>query len=336
MMLLEKVTCVCLNVSVWTGAKKLRPEDFKGVSVPPEEIVSLGQKKTHDKSALKDFSTLKMRAARYLDGIGTTILGGKVWAIPEHELDDAIVFIEKLKNQFEVAKQVFISNFYQVQEDWLEKNAEWASILRPYLESATSVQGKFSFSWQTFKMVQAEDETDLEESVKSDMVSNIMKDISRLAREFSDATKEMKESVPQKSLGRLHRLVVKLEGLSFTTSAASMVAAELRELLPEEGSIKGMALYKLRRLVIQLSNPKVLEEVFAAAKQGANFFDDFWMEPLEKPAQEDSAQDSDVQDQQDLDVQEQDPDVQEQQNLDVQDQPVPVSNPGHSFPDTWF
>jgi hypothetical protein len=321
MMLLEKVTCICLNVSVWTGAKKLRPEDFKGVSVPPEEIVSLGQKKTHDKTALKGFSTLKMRAVRYLDGIGTTILGGKVWAIPEHELEGAIVYLEELKGQFEVAKQIFISEFYQVQEDWLEKNAEWASILRPYLESVSSVQGKFSFLWQTFKMAQAEDEADLEESVKSDMVSNIMKDISRLAREFSDATKEMKESVPQKSLGRLHRLVKKLEGLSFTTSAASMVAAELRELLPEEDSIKGMALYKLRRLVIQLSNPKVLEEVFAAAKQGANFFDDFWMEPLEKPAQEDSARDSDIQ---------------YQQDLDVQDQPVPVSNPGHSLPDTWF
>ena len=46
----DQLTLVMLDVRIWSGRKKLRPEDLhlSGGEIPPEELVSLGSKRVCD------------------------------------------------------------------------------------------------------------------------------------------------------------------------------------------------------------------------------------------------------------------------------------------------
>ena len=81
---LQGLVLVHLSFSVWSGKKKLRPEDLKGANLPPDKLASLGSKRIFDPDALKVFATLKRQAERACEEVGVRFLGG--YAIPEEKL----------------------------------------------------------------------------------------------------------------------------------------------------------------------------------------------------------------------------------------------------------
>ena len=60
---LNDVIVVSLDVRIWSGRKKLRPEDLTTSGrLPPKDLVSLGSKKIFDPKALKPFAEVKRKA----------------------------------------------------------------------------------------------------------------------------------------------------------------------------------------------------------------------------------------------------------------------------------
>ena len=76
--ILSKLVVVSLSISLWTGRKKLSPEDL-GLDfskLPPEKLATLGSKKICDPEKLAVFSALKRRAERQCEAVGVRFLGG--------------------------------------------------------------------------------------------------------------------------------------------------------------------------------------------------------------------------------------------------------------------
>ena len=65
----DRITLVVLSVTIWSGRKKLRPEDLKlGTEIPPEDLVSLGSKRVCNPEDLKVFHRHQEGGRAYLPG----------------------------------------------------------------------------------------------------------------------------------------------------------------------------------------------------------------------------------------------------------------------------
>lgn len=261
-----------LDIRLWSGSKKLKDEDFAGIELPPEELVSLGSKRIHNRDALKPLQAVRTKAVTALESIAVSLYGGKVWLLPEDRIDDLQTTLEALAREFEAEKEKFLLEFHSCQQAWLNKNSQWVSILEPYLETPESVEKKFVFSWRTFRISPAQNDG-LEATVAEDMTCALLKEVSVLAAEAYETLKDRHRATP-KNLKRLDRLASKLRGMAFVDPGVKVIEQELRQILDArdaDGVLAGADVYQLARLLVQLKNPTVLEEVLGAARNGRQF-----------------------------------------------------------------
>ena len=262
-----------LNIHLYSGSKKLRPEDFQGIELPPEEIMSLGSKRIHNKETLKPIQAVRTKAVSFLESVAVALYGGKLWIIPESRIDEVEATLHTIADEFETEKKRFIDNFYVEQNKWLEKNDKWADILRPYLDSPEKVQGRFSFTWRIFRMSSATRDEDLAKTLSDDMSNNLLREVSALASEAHESLAD-KDKATKKNLNRIDRLVNKLAGLAFLEPGISVIETELKNALSErdaEGVLSGAGLLKLVRLLLELENPYVLQEILSAARDNGDY-----------------------------------------------------------------
>ena len=268
----DKSAGIILDIKLWSGSKNLRAEDLQGSELPPEELVSLGSKRIHDKETLKALQAVRTKAVTALESVAVSLYSGKVWLIPADKLDDVTYTLETLLTEFEAEKTEFLQCFYASQQTWLEKNSQWASILEPYLETPESVDKKFAFTWRTFRINPAQNDN-LADSIASDTTHTLLKEVSTLAAEAYETLKD-RDRATNKNLNRLDRLASKLRGMSFVDPGVGMIEQEMRQILnmrDADGVLTGPDVYHLARLLVQLKNPAVLEEVLDAARDGQQY-----------------------------------------------------------------
>ncbi|TVR02151.1 MAG: DUF3150 domain-containing protein [Desulfovibrionales bacterium] len=262
-----------LDIKSWSGSKNLKPEDFAGVELPPEELVSLGSKRLHNREAFKPIQAVRTKAVTYLEGVALSLYSGKIWIAPEArkaEIEDAL---GDLAREFQTERDRFLADFHREQNAWLEKNRRWASILRPYLETPASIERKFGFTWRCFRMSSAENDLEFAEVLTTDLTGTMLREISILAGETYNSLRD-RERATFKNLNRLDRLAEKLRGLSFVNHGVSVIEAELQTFLDQRdsgGALTGTALFKLTRLLVQLKSPDVLKDILDAAEQGRDY-----------------------------------------------------------------
>ena len=268
----DKSVGIILDIRLWSGSRKLKEDDFAGIELPPEELVSLGSKRTHDREALKPLQAVRTKTVTALESIAVSLYGGKVWLLPEDQADDLQITLETLAREFQAEKEKFLFEFHSCQQAWLNKNNQWASILEPYLETSESVEKKFVFSWRTFRISPAQNDN-LADTVSVDVTNSLLKEVSHLAAEAYETLKD-RDRATNKNLNRLDRLASKLRGMAFLDPGVGMIEQELHHILDmrdANGVLAGADVYKLARLLVELKNPTVLEEVLDAARNGHQY-----------------------------------------------------------------
>jgi hypothetical protein len=262
-----------LDIRTWSGSKNLKPEDFQGIELPPEELVSLGSKRLHNREAFKPIQAVRTKAVTYLEGVALSLYSGKIWIAPEARKDEIEAALADLSREFQTERDRFLADFHREQDAWLEKNSRWASILRPYLETPNSIEKKFGFTWRVFRMSSAENDPGFAETLTTDLTGTMLREISILAGETYNSLRD-RERATFKNLNRLDRLAEKLRGLSFVNPGVSVIEAELQQFLDQRdsgGALTGSALFKLTRLLVQLKSPDVLKDILDAAEQGRDY-----------------------------------------------------------------
>jgi len=261
---LDSLLALHLEVNIWTARKKLSPEDFAGATLPPEDLASLGSKRVCDPEALRVFGTLKARAVSLLDRHGVRFLGG--WAIPESQADAIVTELEQILQDFNAAKEDFLSRYDESVRDWIAKHSGWEQIIADSTVSAEYVRSRMGFLWRLYRIVPPDPADPVMEGLKDEVVSlgqTLFGEVSKAATDAWHKCFAGKAEITRKALSPLRTIHQKLSGLSFVEPRVTPVADLIHtafEHLPKRGRIEGANLLMLQGLVSLLRDTDALIE----------------------------------------------------------------------------
>ncbi len=260
-----------LEVNIWTARKKLSPEDFDGAKLPPDDLASLGSKRVCDPEDLKVFGTLKARAVSLLDRHGVRFLGG--WAIPENQADAIVTELDQILQDFNRAKDDFLSRYDESVREWIAKHPGWEQIIFDSTVSADYVRSRMGFCWRLYRIVPPDPADPVMEGLKDEVEGlgqTLFGEVSKAATEAWHKCFAGKTEITRKALSPLKTIHQKLSGLSFVEPRVSPVADLIHtafEHLPKRGRIEGANLLMLQGLV------SLLRDVDALIEHGQKIMD---------------------------------------------------------------
>lgn len=182
----DQLTLVMLNINIWSGRKKLVPEDLQLASgaIPPEELVSLGSKRICDPMQLKPFHRLKQAAERACLKVGTRFLGG--YAVPHDHTNDLAAKLTELEEAFATATQTFVAHYDRDLRDWIAHLPLFEEPIRAALEPVETVRKKLGFGFQMITFAPATQPGSLSAEVAS-LGDGIFAEVKPMARILKEA-----------------------------------------------------------------------------------------------------------------------------------------------------
>jgi hypothetical protein len=266
MQVLDKVIVINLGISLWSGRKKLKPEDLKGVNLPPDKLASLGSKRVYDPEALNVFANLKAKAERACLKVGTRFLSG--YAIPEDNVPALLVELAEIGEEYACEKTAFLNKYQSTLNEWIVEAGEWANIIRAAVETEEAVSEKLSFGFTPFRVgpCAIENENEDADTLAQDLLSNqvnglagqLLKEIGLAARQAFEASFKGRTEVTRKALRPFVSMRDKLKGLMFVApqEIVGMLAninAAL-DAIPKSGPITGAPLMGLIGVLTELGD----------------------------------------------------------------------------------
>lgn len=210
--LTDQLTLVVLDVRIWSGRRKLRPEDLKlGTEVPPADLVSLGSKRICNPEALCVFHRNKKAAERACLLKGTRFLGG--FAIARDQAEAVADTLDAVKAEFDAQTARFLAGYDRALEDWILSLPQWEAPIRRAIEPASVVRTRLKFGFQLLRVGPAEHCGTLGDEVNS-LGNGIFAEVEQMAREMEDSFLG-KDVLHRRALGTFRRIREKLACLSF-------------------------------------------------------------------------------------------------------------------------
>ena len=252
----DQITLVVLGVNIWSGRKKLRPEDLKlGTEIPPEELVSLGSKRICNPEALNAFGRIKKTGERACLRVGTRFLGG--YAVPNCHAESLAAMLAVIKAEFDAEIITFLSEYDQALEDWISSLPAWEEPIRRAIEPANVVGGRLRFGFQLVRIAPADTPGTLEQEVTG-LGDGIFAEVEQMAREL-DQSFEGKDKLHRRALGTFRRIREKLACLSFIDHRIAPVVDTIDDWfarVPMTGPIEGPIFNEGMGLALLLGNSK--------------------------------------------------------------------------------
>ena len=262
---LDQIVCLMLDITLWTGRKKLELSDLKNVDrsqIPPDKLASLGSKRIVDPDNLKIFNTLKKRAERACKAVGSRLLGG--YAIPESRLNELVGELEGIRAEFDQARQEFVQSYDNAVEEWVKVNPEWEVSIRSAIDPLSTIQRQIRYSYQAFKVEElggsfAPDAQKGLQEVVAGLGGQLLHEIHQQAKAAWEQSYAGKSEVGQKALRPLAAMADKLEGLSFVDGRVSTMVENIRDCLqamPKSGVISGQHFNAVAGVLSMLQDPR--------------------------------------------------------------------------------
>lgn len=258
----DRLTLVILQVSIWSGRKKLRAEDLSlNGEVPPRDLVSLGSKRVCDPDSLKNFSRIKQASERACLKLGTRFLGG--YAVPTDKADELVASLSDFAKEFQSEANAFLSTYEQSVERWVQSLPEFEAPIRAAIEPVDTVRKRLSFSYQLVRISPAQNAGMLDEEVAS-LGDSVFTEIAQLARNLQSSFTG-KDKLHRRALGTFNRVRDKLDCLSFVDQRLQPVVNTVDDWMSRlpDGTIEGALFGEGYGLALLLSDSSLL------AKHGA-------------------------------------------------------------------
>ncbi len=255
---LDKVALVQIDISIWSGRKKLRPEDIclgDGGALPPETVASLGSKKVIGREALKTFETLKKRAQRLPEEIGVRFLGG--YAVPVERAQEVSDHLRKVQAEFGEARTEFLDNYARLVEEWVAEHPSFADSLRKAVPPKEYVARATDFRFAIFQVTPVEAESGLDSQAMG-LGGRLLEEVATDARKWMERFLASASEVSQRTLRPLVRMRDKLGALAFLSGAAQPLTEAINDVLAEcrpMPVITGGPLVRLKAMASLLADP---------------------------------------------------------------------------------
>jgi len=263
-MILDQVDVVKLDINLWTSSKKLRAEDLvlaDGSRLPPEDLASLGTKKTIHPDKLKEFNRIKKEAERICLESGTRFIGG--FANPRTEIPRITQELDALSKKFYEERDQFLASYTADTESWINAHSEFSEAIRRAIEPVETVASKLRFDYIVFRVTKPDPEQ--EESIERralSMSEQLFKEIAQDASQIIDRSFVGKDTVTGRVLNAFRRMRDKLDSLGFLDFRCMPVVDEIDSVLdslPQTGPYNGIVFHNLFRLGMLLSDPEKIK-----------------------------------------------------------------------------
>lgn len=270
---LERMALVDLDVRIWSGRAKLRPEDINlgaGGELPPEQASSLGSKKVFDPTYLRPFERLKKSGERYLAEHGMSLLGA--WAVPIDHLDQLTAKLDDIKRQFREAEEEFRSHYDTRFEAWVDEfhaHPDFQQQLRKAKVAQDEIPGRFHFRYSVVRIQPAAQPGDLQTQVEGlgdEMLEDVAQEAAELYRRAFAGFGGEDRHYSQRTLRPLKRIRSKLDGLLFLDSAAQVLVSAIDDVLgrlPDKGKLSPAQIVEVVSLTNLLSDRERIRDLIA-------------------------------------------------------------------------
>ncbi|NAX34101.1 DUF3150 domain-containing protein [Vibrio sp. V27_P1S3P104] len=271
---LNEIVAVQINVSQWTGRKKLADNDLSlNGEVPPKEIINLGSKHTTDPKALKVFNTLKRRMERTCLNVGIPFLGG--YAVPVGKADELAKKLAKIVAQFEHEKAAYLLKHESIQQDWIKRFPQYETILVKALTPTSDVEKRISASFSMFKVQSAQSAVSVDaglanqvDSLTETLDADILKSASKLLDSLTGAIQPN-----QTNVASLRKLREKVEGLAFLNGRFSKLVSKIKQVeasMPIAGKLNTDEVHRLSGLLYRMSDEAKLKALMSSLEDESN------------------------------------------------------------------
>ena len=279
---LNDVVVISLDVRIWSGRKKLRPEDLTASGrLPPKDLVSLGSKKLCDPRALKPFAEVKRKAEARCGAIGVRF--ARAFAIPKVAAKSVLSELNGLAEQFKTVRAAFLATYDEELARWKAQHPGYEQLIETELLPQARVAAKFGFGYAVFAINAVDGDTELATLLEQGGAGNLAtglagalyQEVASESREFVRQSLTGRHAVTQKFLRPVRAIREKLAGLAFLDPSIAPLVGSIDEVLavvPKKGRIDGASLSALRGVVTLLTDPARMREhgqlVLAGRGQG--------------------------------------------------------------------
>ena len=261
-MILDQLVLVKVDASIYGARKKLKKEDLllvEGSQLPPEDLASLGSKRLLDPEQLAVFNRLKKEADRICLRIGTRFMGG--YAIPAEAAPGILCELERIAQDFAVAKADFLANYDTAIKDWLVRHPQFANMIEKAVDAVEFVSTRFAFDYLVVTVslpesLPPEDKVRLETKIGS-LSSQMFYEIAVEANQFIEQSLLGKDQVTRSALRPIKRMRDKLDGLGFLDYRVAPLVTHIDQLLnriPDRGAIEGPILQEILAMAMLLAD----------------------------------------------------------------------------------
>ena len=270
--LTDRLVFVNLDITCWSGKKSLTPEDLglDRSQLPPETLVSLGEKQLIDPEALRAFVTLRGTARRHCLAVGTRFLGG--YAVPTVKAQALLDRLDAVRCQYDAARATFLADYDDRLAAWANQQPpEWRKMIRDALVPADYVGGRLRFAVQAVRFGAPAPTVVTHGGLAAALVGlsgQVLHEIAQLAKETLEKSYQGKAEVTRRALGPVRAIRDKLDGLSFADGRFRAIVGEIDRLLaavPPQTPIRGRVLDGLRQLLCLAAQPDGLRAFAACA-----------------------------------------------------------------------
>lgn len=242
---LEKTACVLLNVSLWTGRRRLRAQDLGEAAqkLPPDDLASLGSLKLCNPKRLGEIASIKRAAERECKRKCAAFLGG--YATDIDNLSALVTKLQALQTRFNKEATEFANDLQAEIDRWTALHPQWKTIIEDKVPDAANVRGRFEFKFQAFRVGAASaDASDpvnagLEDAANG-LSGQLFAEIEAEAREAWKSSYAGKDCVGQKALRPLKAILSKLEALRYLDARCQPIIDQFTKVLgslPKHGPI---------------------------------------------------------------------------------------------------
>ncbi|PYV41652.1 MAG: hypothetical protein DMG06_16420 [Acidobacteria bacterium] len=285
---LRSVVCVCLDIRIWSGKKKLTPSDLQlsESKLPPQEIATLGSKNLCDPSALQPLNRIESQARDCCAKVGVRFLNG--FGVPKAKAPELLSQLAALQREFQQGKDLFLNLYEDTIRDWAAAHPGWEYILRTVVPK-TVVESKIGFDFQAFTVSEPifkEDESEEtcdSQGARSSAANGLLKathelpetlfaEIAQNAKDTWRRSFEGKSVVTRKALRPVKTLVTKLELMKFLSPQAieplTQRIQQRLSSLAKNGPIAGNDLAIVSGIVYALSDLERLKTYTSLLQNG--------------------------------------------------------------------
>lgn len=239
--LTDQTTLFLIDYHIWSGRKKLRPEDLRmGQDRPPDELISLGSKKVCDPQALRVFHRKRRQVERELLAVGTRFLGG--YLVPNSHAEAVLADAKRLTGEARAAAEAFLADYDRHIDAWCAAYPRWEPAIRNAIDPVEVVRSQLRFRVQAVRI-----ETSLavaEDTLAEDLeavAETLFSEVEQMARHLERSFLG-RDALSQRALSTFRRITDKLDALSFADYRIDPVVRSLRAWLtrlPASGPITG-------------------------------------------------------------------------------------------------